>query len=241
MSPHDAALPPTVTPVRVEKPPQPVYESVNAAVLARIPRHARSLLDVGCGTGALGAAVKRHGVVAVTGLTHSAAEVQRARERIDAVVQVDLNDFDAGPLGQFDCIVCSHVLEHLADPGAVLERLRGSLASGGSLIVALPNVLFWKQRFEFLRGRFRYADGGLMDRTHAHFFDWRTAGDMIEHAGFGIHERIADGGGLPLSSRLGRHGSRVLDGLALARFPGLFGFQFVFVCKAIAEAREGPT
>lgn len=209
---------------------QPVYESVNPVVLARIPAGARSLLDVGCGSGALGAAAKSERELQVTGVTHSAAETGLARLRLDAVVQADLNDFDPQPLGRFDCIVCSHVLEHLADPGTVLRRLRGSLAAGGVLVVALPNVLFWKQRLEFMRGRFRYAEGGLMDRTHLRFFDWCSAAELIEDAGFVIEERIADGG-LPLSSRLGQRCSRVLDREAASRFPGLFGFQFVFVCR----------
>ena len=207
----------------------PVYESVNPAVFARIPHSARTLLDIGCGTGALGAAVKSVAGCFVTGVTHSAEEVALAETRIDAVKQADLNAFDPTALGRFDCIVCSHVLEHLHDPGTLLGRLRDCLAPGGTLLVALPNVLFWKQRLEFLRGRFRYADGGLMDRTHVRFFDWPSAAELIEGAGFRIAERAADGG-LPLSSRLGPRWSGALDRRALARFPGLFGFQFVFVC-----------
>ena len=218
-----------------EESPQPIYESVNPAVLAHIPTGARNLLDIGCGSGALGAAAKRRGELHVTGVTHSAVEANMARQHIDAVVQADLNAFDPLPLGCFDCIVCSHVLEHLGDPGEALRRLRELLLPGGVLVVALPNVLFWKQRLQFARGRFRYADGGLMDRTHVRFFDWETAAELIEQAGFVIVERVADGG-LPLSSRFGRRVSLLLDGIAVKRFPGLFGFQFVFVCVARAAS-----
>jgi len=229
MSTHDSLLIRASTEAPGEESPQPIYESVNPAVLAKIPMGARNLLDIGCGSGALGAAAKRRGELQVTGVTHSAVEATMARQHIDAVVLADLNAFDPLPLGCFDCIVCSHVLEHLGDPDEVLRRLRELLSPGGVLVVALPNVLFWKQRLQFARGRFRYADGGLMDRTHVRFFDWDTAAELIEQAGFVIVERVADGG-LPLSSRFGRRGSQMLDGIALRRFPGLFGFQFVFVC-----------
>ena len=35
-----------------------IYQSINQAVLDRIPRSVRSVLDVGCGGGVFGAAVK---------------------------------------------------------------------------------------------------------------------------------------------------------------------------------------
>jgi hypothetical protein len=43
------------------------------------------------------------------------------------------------------------------------SRLRAALVDGGTLIIALPNVLHWRQRLTFLRGTFRYTPGGIMD------------------------------------------------------------------------------
>lgn len=205
-----------------------IYQSVNPAVLRRVSGSARNVLDVGCGGGALGAALKAlRPQVEVTGITGSEAEAREAGLRLDRVVLADLNRFDPAGLGTFDCIVCSHVLEHLLDPGQLLERLRPCLRSDGVLVVALPNVLHWKQRFEFLRGRFRYSEGGLMDRTHYRFYDWITAPQLMTDAGFDVIEQAADGG-FPLSRKLGPVLARSIDRGAVARFPGLFGFQFVF-------------
>ncbi|HSV72125.1 MAG TPA: class I SAM-dependent methyltransferase [Methylibium sp.] len=215
-----------------------IYDAVNQAVLRRIPSGVRQVLDLGCGSGALGAALKaRHGCT-IVGVTASAAEAAAAWSRLDRVEVADLNDFDPAPLGAFDCIVCSHVLEHLLDPGALLRRLRGCLAPGASLLVALPNALFWRQRLEFLRGRFRYTDGGLMDSSHYRFFDWQTAEQLVRDAGYRVTERAADGG-LPGSRRLGARLSAVLDRQALARFPGLFGHQFLLQARATAPAAAG--
>ncbi len=210
-----------------------IYQSINTAVLGCVPNGTRRLLDVGCGGGAFGAAVKATLACAVTGVTYSEAEAGSAAQRLDHVVVADLNHFDPAPLGQFDCIVCSHVLEHLLEPQQVLTRLRACLKPGGRLVVALPNVLFWKQRLQFLRGHFRYTDGGLMDRTHVRFFDWRSAEQLVREAGFTALSRHADGG-FPLSRHLGPLLGKALDRWALARFPGLFGFQFVLGCEAVA-------
>ena len=203
-----------------------IYQSINQAVFERIPPGTRSLLDVGCGGGVFGAAVKSARACAVVGVTYSEAEAMQARQRLDRVEVADLNDFEPDSLGTFDCIVCSHVLEHLHDPQQVLSSLRACLTPGGVLLVALPNVLFWKQRLEFLRGRFRYTEGGLMDRTHVRFFDWHSADQLIRDAGFEVIERVADGV-FPLSRLFGSALSGRINRAVLRQFPGLFGVQFV--------------
>lgn len=207
-----------------------IYQSINQAVFAHVPAGTRRLLDVGCGGGLFGSAVKAAMPCEVVGLTHSEAEAAQARRLIDRVEVVDLNTADLSGLGQFECIVCSHVLEHLIDPVQLLSQLHALMRPEGSLLVALPNVLHWKQRLEFIRGRFEYTEGGLMDRTHLRFYDWHGARRLLSDAGLSLRDAHADGG-LPCSRWFGASRARALDRLALARFPGLFGFQFVFRCE----------
>jgi len=210
-----------------------IYQSINSAVLGSVPYGTQTLLDIGCGGGAFGAAVKATMPCSVVGVTYSEAEGRLARQNLDHVAVADLNHFDPTSLGQFDCIVCSHVLEHLHEPQQVLARLRACLNPGGRLLVALPNVLFWKQRLQFMRGRFSYTDGGLMDRTHVRFFDWNSAEQLVHEAGFRTIHRHADGG-FPLSRLVGPVLGKLIDRWALSRHPGLFGFQFVLSCEAAA-------
>ena len=40
---------------------------------------------------------------------------------------------------RFDCIICSHVLEHVYDPRDMLIKLKSALKAGGALIISLPN------------------------------------------------------------------------------------------------------
>jgi 2-polyprenyl-3-methyl-5-hydroxy-6-metoxy-1,4-benzoquinol methylase len=210
-----------------------IYGAVNQPVLARVPRITKRLLDIGCGTGALGQKIKEEIDCQVVGITHSDSEATLAGECIDEVLVRDLNNFEPLDMEQFDCIVCSHVLEHLYQPDEVLKRMLRLLSPEGTLIVALPNVLFWRQRLNFLRGNFRYTDGGLMDRTHYRFFDWVTAQELLTKNGYLVIEAHADGT-FPLSRYLFRAG-QWLDRAALKALPGLFGFQFVFVCRPNAS------
>jgi len=207
------------------------YSALNEPVLSVIPRSARRILDVGCGTGELGRAIKSRQAAEVVGVTYSSEEASRAAANLDRVIQMDLNRFETADERPFDCVVCSHVLEHLAWPEETLCKLRRILRPGGRLVVALPNIVVWRQRLRFLGGTFRYTDGGLMDRTHFRFFDWESARRLVTDAGFQIVEATADGG-FPLARYL--PGGRLLSRLALAYSPGLFGWQFVIV----AEVRE---
>lgn len=212
-----------------------IYRSVNHTVIAQVPDGARAVLDVGCGGGDFGAQLKATRDCHVVGITHDTQEAAVAGRVLDAVLVIDLDRYDPKQLGCFDVIVCCHVLEHLLAPGSLLTALRQNLARDGTLLVALPNVLYWKQRMQFLRGRFRYTDGGLMDRTHLRFFDWDTAPQVLREAGFEVAKRVADGS-LPLSGRLGHRLSERLNRWALRRWPGLFGHQFVYSCRLAAEA-----
>lgn len=207
-----------------------VYQSVNYSVLNKVPSQAVRVLDIGCGGGDLGAALKARSDCTVLGVTFSEPEAELASKRLDAVEIADLNQIDPAFLGQHDCIVCCHVLEHLHDPQRLLRALANDcLAPNGTLIVALPNVLHWKQRLDFLLGRFRYTDGGVMDRTHFHFYDWTTAAELMTEAGLRTVERSADGY-FPLSRLFGPL-SRAVNQVAESEWPGLFGWQFVLCAK----------
>ncbi len=209
-----------------------LYEAENKQVMLRVPKTAKRVLDLGCGAGSLGRKIKQDINCEVIGVTYSELEAAIASTCLDQVLVRDLNSFAPHELGQFDCIICSHILEHLYQPQALLSQLHDSLTTDGTLIVALPNVLYWKQRLEFIRGRFKYTDGGLMDQTHFRFFDWETAHELLEQSGYKVFEAEADGSfPLPIIRKfLPLIVSLWLDHTAVQKKPGLFGFQFIFSC-----------
>jgi SAM-dependent methyltransferase len=210
--------------------PALVYRSVNKRVLESVPSSVRNVLDIGCGAGDLGEALKMKIHCKVTGLTFSEDEADLASSRLDRVEVVDLNCLSISNLEQYDCIICSHVLEHLYDPESLLRvLLEHCLTPDGFLVVALPNVLYWKQRLQFLLGRFRYTSGGIMDSTHYRFYDWNTSSQLVCNAGYQILSRKSDGI-FPLSRLLGPL-RQFVDGAALSTFPGFFGTQFIIIAK----------
>jgi methionine biosynthesis protein MetW len=154
-----------------------------------VPAEARRVLDVGCGAGALGAALREERGIEVMGLELSPDAAARARERLDAVVEADLDDLVDLPFerGTFDAMVFGDVLEHLRDPHRLLRALRPWLADDGALVCSIPNVAHWSVVLPLLtQDRWPYADAGLLDRTHVHFFTLTEAQLMLTECGFTV-------------------------------------------------------
>lgn len=99
----------------------------------------RRILDAGCGSGPLAAALRDRGAV-VTGFDASAAMVDLARRRLGEDADVRVADL-AAPLpyadAAFDDVVASLVLHYLEDWSGPLAELRRVLEPGGRLIVAV--------------------------------------------------------------------------------------------------------
>ncbi len=104
------------------------------------------------------------------------------------MVVADAAAFAAGPPppeAPFDCLIAADVLEHLADPWAVLRGVAAMLAPGATAVVSLPNVLFWGALARVVRGRsWPREDFGVFDRTHLRWFSTSDAVELLEQAGF---------------------------------------------------------
>lgn len=99
----------------------------------------RRILDAGCGSGPLSAALLARGAV-VTGFDVSAAMVELARKRLGDDADLQVADL-AAPLpfedAEFDDVVSSLVLHYLEDWAVPLAELRRVLKPGGGLIVSV--------------------------------------------------------------------------------------------------------
>lgn len=102
------------------------------------------LLDVGSGRGRFLAAASAAGWDAV-GIEFEPALARMARDRYG--VEVVVGDAVSAPVdGPFDVITMWHVLEHLPDPLAAIERARELLVPNGRLVVSVPNNDSWQAR-----------------------------------------------------------------------------------------------
>lgn len=95
------------------------------------------LLDIGCGSGDMLKTARSLGWNA-SGLEIDPDAVRYAQSQGLKVLQGSFHD--AQKIDDvFDCIVCSHVLEHVHQPNTLLDLLAEKLAPGGVLLLSLPN------------------------------------------------------------------------------------------------------
>jgi methionine biosynthesis protein MetW len=170
------------------------FEHSRPEVRALVPEGAARVLDVGCGAGALGAALKEERELEVCGLELFPDAAAQARERLDTVVEGNLDELEDLPFdrGHFDAMIFGDVLEHLHDPARLLRVLRPYLADDGALVCSIPNVGHWSVVLPLLmQDRWRYEDAGLLDRTHVHFFTLAEARIMLRDCGFTLASAAA--------------------------------------------------
>jgi ubiquinone/menaquinone biosynthesis C-methylase UbiE len=103
----------------------------------------RRILEAGCGSGPLFAALRDRGAI-VTGFDKSAGMLELARRRLGD--GADLRVADLGcplpfPDGAFDGVIASLVLHYLEDWTAPLAELRRVLRPGGRLIASVDHPL----------------------------------------------------------------------------------------------------
>ncbi|MDO6587288.1 methyltransferase domain-containing protein [Salipiger sp. 1_MG-2023] len=97
-----------------------------------------AVVDLGCGSGAAGPALKAL-KRPVSGVDLSAAMLEKARATgcYDALVQADLSDW--APEVPAALIFANASLQWVKDHETLLERLAGHLAPGGTLAVQMPH------------------------------------------------------------------------------------------------------
>jgi SAM-dependent methyltransferase len=96
--------------------------------------------------------------------------------------------------GTYDLIVCSEVLEHVEDPGAVLSAIRTLLKPGGTVLLTVPaGMSHWSVQDE--------AAG------HLRRFEFAEFADLLRKQGFAIDRQYGWGG--PVGSLYNRLIARV--------------------------------
>ena len=159
-------------------------------VMRHVPASARRLLDVGCGSGAASALLKRERPgLEVSGIERDPGSAARARARLDRVHEGEaaavLEKLAAAP-ERFDAFVFADVLEHLEDPAGALALARRIASPGAALVASVPNVGHISLVRDLVRGRFDPVPAGLADATHLRWFTRRLLAEALEEGGWTV-------------------------------------------------------
>ena len=158
------------------------YERARPEILEHVPIGPRRVLDLGCATGATGAALKSNLDVHVTGIEIEPEYAREAAQVLDVVIEGDVARPPALD-GPFDVLIAADILEHLPDPWATLRHYAGLLTPGATVIVSLPNVGHWSTYAYLARGTWPRKPEGIFDATHLRWFTLRDAKQLLTQAG----------------------------------------------------------
>lgn len=162
------------------------YVADRLEMIKLLPANTKHVLELGCGLGAFGAAVKRKRGAEYWAIEYNSTVAKTAERVLDRVLVGDADELIPDlPDDYFDAIVCNDVLEHLSYPGKTLERLRPKLRANGVVVASIPNIRYLPalSRIVFQRD-FPAEDEGIFDRTHLRFFTRKSIRRMFGEAGY---------------------------------------------------------
>jgi SAM-dependent methyltransferase len=106
-----------------------------------------------------------------------------------AVLLKDIRECDfAEHKGFFDAVICSHILEHLEDPGKFLEAVKPAMAPESLLLVGVPIGLLpgilWRRHITPLYSPRHRKEAALKRFGHVSFFSLPELKKLLKQHGF---------------------------------------------------------
>ena len=158
-----------------------LFRIYRAFKICTIYPKAKSVLDIGSGRGfTLYFLKKIFGYHTAVGTQIETAALKFSREKLgldiygEDLLEIDLKE------KQFDLVTIWHVLEHIWDPSAYLERIYRLLKDKGRLVIEVPNFDSWTRRFS---GKYWL---GLDLKYHLCFFNYASLSRLLEKYDFKV-------------------------------------------------------
>jgi len=150
------------------------------------------ICDIGCNKGYLGQ--KASSTNQFYGLDFSQEQINKLKEKsfYKDAIQYDLNNLTRLPWNiKFDLLIFADVLEHTLFPKNILRFfVMNYLKDDGEVIISLPNIANWQIRIQLLMGEFNYTNKGILDKTHLHFYTFKTANLLGENCNLDLKKNL---------------------------------------------------
>ena len=140
------------------------------------------LLDVGCSLGYVLEGARREGLTSA-GVDVSAHAVSVC---VGRGYEAKVGTIDAIPYedAAFDVVVLKHVLEHTPTPKGALAEVKRVLGPSGVVLVALPDVHYWKGDRQ--RETYRYYRPDDLGTQHFVYYSTASLTRLLTDAGFHV-------------------------------------------------------
>lgn len=151
-----------------------------------MPKHSKTLLDVGCSEGNFAAHIKKKFQVEAWGIELMEVHGKIAQQKLDKVLIGDCaKNVDSLPDAYFDVIYFNDVLEHLVDPYSLLKKIKHKLSPNGVIISSIPNARYHRVLKSLIVNKnWEYTMDGVLDKTHLRFFTSKSILKMYHDLGF---------------------------------------------------------
>ncbi|MGL4347508.1 MAG: class I SAM-dependent methyltransferase [Chitinophagaceae bacterium] len=201
------------------------YSQQRTEVLSFVPKTSKNILDVGCGFGVFAKSLKTpERNIWGTDILNDVE--QQASKNCDTFILGDFTkSYHLFPKNYFDCIICNDVLEHILDPADVLRHCKSLLTEKGIIICSIPNFIYYLNLKQvILKKDFKYAESGILDRTHLRFFTKKSINRLFKECNYKL---IKQKGINPTKSPI----APILSILSFGYFSEILFTQFVSVIK----------
>jgi 2-polyprenyl-3-methyl-5-hydroxy-6-metoxy-1,4-benzoquinol methylase len=163
------------------------FQQERHEMLGFIPQEANVVLDVGCGSGSFGQALKKNRELTIWGIELNSDSALDASQKLDKVINSGFSSELNLPSQAFDCIIFNDVLEHLADPWGALSYSKELLSDRGVIVASIPNVRYFSNVWELLVNKdWEYTSWGILDKTHLRFFTKRSMLSIFDNLDFDV-------------------------------------------------------
>lgn len=204
------------------------FSSTRLDLIGFVPKGNYKILDIGCGEGNTGKALKEQGkATEVVGIEKESVIADIAKTKLDKVICADVEAIEL-PFseGYFDYVIMGDVIEHLYDPWTFVKKVGPYMKKGGYIIASIPNTRNWRIiRDLVLKGDWKYCPDGLLDDTHLRFFTKRSLRRLFESDNFALDLII------PKFKVLPQKKVNWANNLTLGLFEDFLTFQYIVKVK----------